>query len=188
SMRYYEAMILGYGRRFEEADVQCRDALAVDASNPVVVLNCAQIATRGGAHGRAAELVTLLKPEHASLAIARVVDAHCVASAGDVAAADAIYAKTLAAGRGPDAWAYEEATLLLALGHRERALARLDDAFRTGQPTIVGIDPAWDSVRASRDFRALLERHAPQIAAVSERSLVRRTATRLAVASSAGQS
>ncbi|MFI4925735.1 MAG: hypothetical protein ACHQJ7_11425, partial [Vicinamibacteria bacterium] len=26
SMRYYEAMILGYGRRFEEADVQCRDA------------------------------------------------------------------------------------------------------------------------------------------------------------------
>jgi TolB-like protein/tetratricopeptide (TPR) repeat protein len=188
SMRYYEAMILGYGRRFEEADTQCREALAVDATNPVVVMNCAQIATRGGAHARAAELVTLLRPEHASMAVIRVVVAHCVASAGDVAAADAIYAKTLAAGRVPDAWAYEEATLLLALGHRERALARLDDAFRTGQPTIVGIDPAWDEVRASRDFRALLERHAPQIAAVSERSLERRTATRLAGASSAGRS
>ena len=34
SMRYYEAMILGYGRRFEEADGQCREALAVDAYEP----------------------------------------------------------------------------------------------------------------------------------------------------------
>ena len=181
SMRYYEAYILGYGRRYEEAEAQCAESFAVDATNPVVVANCAQIATRGGMHELSARLIKQLKPEHAALPVAQVIIAHCVASAGDLAAANAIYAKVRAAGRVPDAWAYEEATLLLALGERERALARLDDAFRTGQPAIVAVDPAWDAVRGAREFRAVLERHAPQLAAVSERTFERKTATRLAI-------
>ena len=80
----------------------------------------------------------------------------------------------------PDAWAYEEATLLLALGERERALARLDDSFRVGQPTFVAVDPAWDGMRGDHAFRAMLERHAPQLAAVSDRIREARLATRLA--------
>lgn len=182
SMRYYEAMILGYGRRYDEAMAQCTEALAVDATNPVVVVNCAQIATRGGLHERSAGFVATLKPEHASLAVAQVIIAHCLASAGDPAGAAALYARARSAGPVPDAWAYEEATLLLALGERGSALARLDDAFLAGQPTIVAVDPAWDAMRADPEFRALLERRAPQLAAVSEQSRKRRASMRLAMA------
>ena len=180
SARYYEALILGYGRRYDEAEVQCLDALAVDPTNPVVVLNCAQIASRAGAHELAVRRVAQLKPEHASLAIARVIEAEIAARAGDLAGARAIHAKAHKAGPVPATWAYEEATLFLVLGERERALARLDEAFQGGQPTIVGVDPAWEGMRGDHAVRAVLERHAPQIAAVSDRIREARAKTRLA--------
>jgi TolB-like protein/Tfp pilus assembly protein PilF len=158
--RQNRVFILYLARRYEEAVAQVTETLEIDPAYTGIYYYLGQVYERQGAHSQALEALHRVRPTSHSRGamLAAIGQAH--ARAGDRVAALDVLKRLEALSPCEYVSSYDLALLHLALGDKDRAVAKLSDAYAEYASFLpfLNVDARLDEVQTDPRFQALVDR------------------------------
>ena len=149
-------MALLIGRRYEEAEHACREALDLqpDLSNAVWHLSFSLLAQSRPEH--ALDLLRTVRKATARLPIHRCLLGHALACAGQDEEARAVLEELRDRSRREYVSPFMLAKVHIGLGELDEALDQLEKTYAERSPTLLYLQrPEWDPLRDHRRFQDL---------------------------------